>query len=56
MIFQGTPVEMCAQIIERYIYTLKGVHIQIQLPIEPEYEEKFILALVIASAYFNIDI
>lgn len=56
MIIQGVPIAYCANIIEQYIADRKGVRIQVQLPIQQKDEEKFIKALNITCAYFNIQL
>jgi len=50
----GIPVEYAVSIIQNYILQMKGVMMHIETPIQPQHEEKFIKALNIACAYFNI--
>lgn len=56
MVIEGTPVSVCIDIIRKYIFEKIGKIIQIQQPILPQYEDKFILALGIACAHFNIEL
>ncbi len=56
MILEGIPIEFCAQIIEQYIYAMKGVQVRIKLPIPQHEEEKFITALNIAMYKLNVNI
>lgn len=50
------PVAYAASIIQNYIYQIKGVMVNIELPVLPQYQEKFILAFNIACLYFDITI
>lgn len=56
MMIQGFPIQFAADIIVKYIAEKKGVLVQLQLPILPQHEEKFIQALNVACNYFNIQI
>ena len=50
------PIEIACNIISRYIYDKKGVWVDVQLPILPQHEVKFITALNIAMSHFNIEL
>ena len=50
------PIEIACNIISRYIYDKKGVWVDVQLPILPQHEEKFITALNISLSHFKIEI
>lgn len=52
----GIPVHQAVNAIRNYILEMKGVVVDIQLPILPKDEEKFIKAFNIACVYFGITI
>jgi hypothetical protein len=54
MIFNGTSIEACVDIIRQYIYEKTGKNVNINYHIAPEHEEKFIKALNIACNHYGI--
>jgi hypothetical protein len=48
------PIEVCKQIIEKYIWEMKGVRVNILLPQTSSQVQKFELAMAVAFAYYGI--